>query len=337
MTELTLTGIKPTGGIHLGNYFGTIRQMVDLQEQGNLVMFLADLHALTDFSDDNKRHSAETFARMSYDTIRAYIALGIDPKRTIIYRQSEFPQIAELTWIFSCLLKHQFLTIGHAYKDAQQREEQVGLGIFMYPVLMAADILLPGAEIVPVGKDQIQHVEITREIARKFNLLTGTQYFKEPQEKVIEETAVVPGIDGEKMSKSKNNTLSIFGSEDTVRKKISAIVTDSTPAGSPIPADDCIICTYLKLLMSSEEYGDVENKCLNGSITYQELKDLLADTYFAYFKTQRKRYAAMEKDTAYIDRVIGRHRKKVDTMLTGRLNDIRNLLGLAVHNRGLFG
>lgn len=333
-----LTGLKPTGTVHLGNYFGAIRQMVDLQEEGELFLFVADLHALTDLSDDGKRHDRETFEETCREHIRAYIALGIDPKKVTVYRQSEFPQITELMWIFICLLKFPFLTIGHAYKDALQHSREPGLGIFLYPALMASDILLPDADCVPVGKDQVQHIEIAREIARKFNAVTGTDYFTEPQERVLRETTIIPGMDGEKMSKSKNNTLPIFEHEEVIRKRISGIITDSTPAGHPIQSASCVVCEYLGHILSKEEYGTVANKCAAGTITYRELKELLTEKYLAYFKEARKTHAKLKENRKYVDNILASDRKKVDTLFTERLNDIRKLLGLSVPpKQGLFG
>ena len=239
------TGLKPTGALHLGNYFGSIRQMLDLQDEGEMFFFIADLHALTNLSDD-QRYSDEERRQNTNHLLCASIALGIDPKKSVVYRQSDFPQITELAWIFSCLLRHNFLTIGHAYKDAIQSRQELSLGVFLYPVLMAADILIANADVVPVGKDQAQHLELTREIARKFNYIARKEYFKEPEERIQKETGVIPGIDGEKMSKSKGNTLPIFDNEEMLCKKIMSIVTDSTPQGQPIKPETCLICTYLE-------------------------------------------------------------------------------------------
>ena len=329
-----LTGIKPTGNIHIGNYFGTIQQMVELQKEGNLYLFLADLHALTDLhtltdsSDDGEQHNKEAFAALSEDIIRQYISLGVDPEKTVIYRQSEFPQITELAWIFSCLLSKNYLNIGHARKSALQQNKQVGLGTFLYPVLMAADILLPGGEIVPVGKDQLQHIEIAREIARKFNKVVGVSYFTDPQERVVKEVAVIPGIDGNKMSKSKNNILPIFSEEDVIRKKIMSIKTDSTPPGQPIQPENCIVCDYLKLVLSRERYEEIVTKCRNGSITYKELKEHLMKAYFEYFADARKQYEDLGKDDTYLNKILEGYREEVNTLFTNRLNKVHNLLGL---------
>lgn len=321
-----ITGIKPTGSFHIGNYFGALRQAITLQKEGELFLFLADLHALTGLSDD--RHDSGKTNKEVYDILSAYLAFDLNPQKVIVYRQSDFPQITELFWIFSCLLKHNFLTIGHAYKDALQDNGQPGLGTFLYPALMASDILISGAEIVPVGKDQVQHIEITREIARKFNLVTNTNYFTEPQERVLEEVATVPGIDGRKMSKSYGNELPIFASEVEIRKRIMAITTDSTPAGQAINPKNCILCNYLELLLPQNQYAEIENKCLAGTITYKELKDLLFQAYLTYFADARQKYEMLSAKQQYLDRVLSKNYKKIDALFTKRLNEVRELLGL---------
>ena len=279
------------------------------------------------------------FGKISRDVIRSYIALGIDPKKTVIYRQSDFPQITELMWIFSCMFGQQYLTIGHAYKDAVQRDTQPGLGTFLYPMLMAADILLPGAAVVPVGRDQVQHIEIAREVARKFATVTGTPYFTEPRERTIEERMTVPGTDGNKMSKSHGNVLPIFGSAERITAAIKGITTDSTPAGRPIEPGACTVCTYLELLMPREEYGGIANKCTNGTITYKELKETLITVYFEHFNGVRERYAELEKDAGYLDGVLRRHHTRVDELLTRRLREVRDILGFgtAPGRKSFFG
>ena len=321
-----ITGVQPTGSIHFGNYRGAIRQVVDLQERGDLFLFVADLHALTGLSTGDP-YDSDLFRRSCHDLVRAYIALGVDPERTVIYLQSAFPHITELAWIFTCLLKFNFLRIGHAYKDALQSDRDPGLGVFLYPVLMAADILLSGADTVPVGADQVQHIEIARELARKFNTAVGTAYFTEPKEQVLD-SALVPGTDGEKMSKSRHNTLPVFGGEADIRKRISGIVTDSTPAGEPISPDSCLVCRYLRFILPSDEYAAISRRCLEGSVGYAELKQLLADSYLSYFKDARTVYDSL--DDASVDRVLLSHRKTVDTLFTERLNEIKKLLGFLV-------
>ena len=324
-----LAGLQPTGALHLGNYLGSVRQMLELQDEGEMFFFIADLHALTDLSDEGLRFDPEVQRQNSRYLLCASVALGIDPKKSLVYRQSDFPQITELAWIFSCLLKHNFLTIGHAYKDAMQNSQGSGLGVFLYPVLMAADILIAGAEVVPVGKDQAQHLELAREIARKFNATVHTEYFAEPQGVIPEEVGLIPGVDGEKMSKSKGNTLPIFDSEEALRKKIMSIVTDSTPQGESIDPKRCLVCTYLENVMPRNEYGTVANRCNSGDITYKELKDLLVERYLSYFKDARAVYEKCMRNEKYVERVFARSRKKVDTLFTHRLNEVKSLLGVS--------
>lgn len=322
-----LAGLQPTGLLHLGNYLGSVRQMVDLQDEGEMFFFIADLHALTNLSDEVARCSTKERRRNSEYLLCASIALGIDPKKSAVYRQSDFSQIAELAWIFACLLKHNFLTIGHAYKDAMQGSQEPGLGVFLYPVLMAADILIADAEVVPVGKDQAQHLELAREIARKFNHITGKEYFKEPQGHIPEEVAVIPGVDGEKMSKSKGNTLPIFDSEEALRKKIMGIVTDSTPRGEPVGSDN-LVCAYLEKVMPIDAYSAVMNRCSAGTVTYKELKELLLENHLSYFKGARETYTKLIQDKKYTEKLLARSRKKLDKLFTSRLNEVKSLLGV---------
>ena len=323
-----LTGLQPTGVLHLGNYFGSIRQMVELQDEGEMFYFIADLHALTSLSDATQQFSAEVQRKNIEHLLCASIALGIDPKKAVVYRQSDFPQIPELAWIFVSMLKHNFLTIGHAYKDAVQQNQESGLGVFLYPVLMAADILIADAGVVPVGKDQAQHLELTREIARKFNYIVKTEYFREPEGRIQEKTGVIPGIDGEKMSKSKGNTLPIFDSEEVLRKKIMSIVTDSTPQGKPITPDTCLICVYLEKVMPRDAYGTVANRCSAGDMSYRELKELLVEHYLLYFKDARHTYDNLIQNKKYTEKILQRSRKKLDTLFTRRLDEVKSLLGM---------
>ena len=323
-----LTGLKPTGALHLGNYFGAVRQMVDLQDAGEMYFFIADLHALTDLSDEQVQCSAVERSENSRHLLAASIALGIDPKKAIVYRQSDFPQVTELMWIIACMLKHNFLTTGHAYKDSVQEKQDVGLGVFLYPALMAADILIADAEVVPVGQDQAQHVELTREMARKFNYIAHEEYFTEPQEQIQKDAAVIPGLDGGKMSKSKGNTLPIFADEEVLRKQIMSIVTDSTPQGEPINTETSLPCVYLEKVMPREEYGTVANRCSKGDVTYKELKELLVEQYLAYFADARKKYEKIGKNTKYLEKVLEHSRKKLDNLFTERLTKVKQILGV---------
>ena len=325
--ERVLTGVRATGDFHLGNYFGSIQQFKKLQNSyDELFLFIADLHALTNLS--TLRHSPDNFEEVSMHILRVYLSFGIDESKVKIYRQSDFPQITELFWIFICLLKENYLKIGHAYKDAVAKDREVPLGTFLYPALMASDILLPSGTIVPVGKDQIQHVEMARDIARKFNLAVGVSYFSEPKELVDTSVATVPGIDGEKMSKSLNNTIPIFSDERLIRERIMSIKTDSTPAGQPIDPTQCIVCNYLELLMPIKKYALIESRCTKGQYTYKELKDILMDVFFKYFANARKKYAKLEGKKNYIPKLLRKNQKLLNPMFDKRLDEIKNLLGI---------
>ena len=328
-----LTGLKPTGSVHLGNYFGSIRQIVDLQnnqDANEVYFFVADMHALTGLHDVNEWEGRAMQVNHVEHLLCASVALGVDPERSIVYRQSDFPQIFELSWIFSCMLRSQFLSIGHAYKSVVERDMlNLGLGVFLYPVLMAADILIADADVVPVGKDQIQHVEIAREIARKFNTCSGEKaYFKEPKEIVKDSSAVIPGTDGEKMSKSKGNILPIFDDEEEIRRNIMSIVTSSAPKGVPIDPSACLVCTYLEKMLPRSEYAAVVARCTAGNTSYRELKELLFEKFLSYFADARDTYARISQDRGYVERVFSDGKQRVDSFFTERLHEARRLLGV---------
>lgn len=328
MTKRILTGLKPTGDLHVGNYFGAVKPLVDLQEkEGEIFLFVADLHALTGLASA-QTCGKEQMQKHTDSFIKAYVALGIDPDNVVLYRQSDFPQVTELAWIFSCMVKMPFLTMAHAYKDAKEKGESPSVGTFLYPALMAADILLPGAAVVPVGKDQVQHLEVAREFARRFNHLVGKQYFADPEELVSEHTMVVPGIDGEKMSKSKQNTIPIFGPEQGIRDRIQRVVTDSTAVGEPIDPSQSLLCSYLQLFMSPESYATVAERCKAGSVSYRELKELCAEEYLAYFADARARYEAIATDDQFVENLLKKKRERINTLFVERMREIHNLLGL---------
>ena len=309
-----LTGVKPTGAFHLGNYVSAVKPLLALQQEkdAEIYLFEADLHAL---ADKDAKKSTET------DLFAAYVALGVDPKRVVMYRQSEFPQITELAWIFTCLSTLPYLQMGHAYKDATQKGREGKMGLLMYPVLMAADILLPDAEVIPVGEDQRQHLEVARDMARKFNQTYG-DYFKEP-EGMIQKDFILPGTDGEKMSKSNNNTIPMFGTDEEIRKSIMGIVTDSTPQGEPLDPNTCVICTLLKCIASDEEYAAMEKRYKEGSISYKEAKEYLYDTFMKHFAEARETYKTIKSED-----ILAPRRDALRTMFDKRLQEIRTLIGL---------
>ena len=219
--KILLSGVKPTGRPHIGNYFGAIKQFVELQNSYQCYIFIADLHALT--TVQNRGELEENTAGVLLD----YMAVGLDPNKVVIYKQSDVPQVAELAWVFNCLTTMPYLMRAHAYKDAEAKSKEVNVGLFDYPLLMAADILIQDADVVPVGQDQKQHVEIARDTAEKFNRIFG-ETFKLPEPLILAQVAIVPGMDGRKMSKSYGNTIPLFATDEEIEKAVMSIVTDSS-------------------------------------------------------------------------------------------------------------
>ena len=304
----TLTGIKPTGKLHMGNYFGAIKPLLEMD--GDVYLFIADLHSLT-IEHENLGKDVEHIAK-------ALIAFSCKKKITI-YKQSDFPQLTELFWILTNLTTIPQLELGHAFKDSDKKN----IGILLYPVLMASDILLPDADIVPVGKDQEQHLEMSRELARKFNNRYG-KFFKEPKAKLVVESESIIGTDGEnKMSKSLNNTIPIFSDEEEIRKSIMSIKTDSTAQGSPCDPNNTVN-ELLKLVSSEEEMKEVQNKCKEGSITYKELKELLFERFIKYFSPAREKYNSLSASD--VDKVLSSSYKEINKLFEDRLNEIRSLV-----------
>jgi tryptophanyl-tRNA synthetase len=298
-----LSGIQPSGALHIGNYFGMMRPALELQEQGEAFYFIADLHSMTSLFDAAERR------RNSLDVALDFLACGLDPRRTVFFRQSDVPEVPELTWILSTVTPMGLLERCHSYKDkkaklADDDLEKVNHGLFAYPVLMAADILIYDSHVVPVGKDQKQHVEVTRDIAMKFNHLYG-ETFVIPEPQIREEVALVPGTDGQKMSKSYGNTIEIFAEEAAVRKKIMGIVTDSRPPAEPKPdAAHNTALQLLKLMAPPEVSRNYEDRLRAGGLGYGELKKALFEHYWNWFATARARRAELARNLDYVHQVL---------------------------------
>lgn len=267
--KIFLTGIQASGTPHLGNYFGAIQPALELQDQGQAVYFIANYHALTSVT------RADDLRRFTFDIAAGFLACGLDPKRTILFRQSDVPQVHELAWLLSTVTPMGLLERAHSYKDKIAQGAETNHALFAYPVLMAADILLYRADAVPVGKDQKQHLEITRDIAQKFNDRFGT-VFKLPEPLIRESTALVPGVDGRKMSKSYGNTLDLFGDEKVLAKRIMGIPTDSTPVADPKPVEGSILAQLMQTIATPARYEAYAAKMRGGGIGYGDLKKELA-------------------------------------------------------------
>jgi tryptophanyl-tRNA synthetase len=293
-----LSGIQPSGQLHLGNYFGMMRPAIELQEQGEAYYFIADYHSMTTLTDAAERR------RHVRDVALDFLACGLDPRRSVFFRQSDVAEVCELTWIIGTLAPVGLLERAHSYKDKIAKGISPSFGLFSYPVLMAADILLYDANVVPVGRDQKQHVEMTRDMAIKFNQTYG-ETFVVPEPAIRDEVAVVPGIDGQKMSKSYGNTIEIFGEEKVVRKKIMGIVMDSRTPQEPKPdADKNLVIQLLKLVAAPAVAADFEERLRRGGLGYGDLKKGFFEQYWEYFAAARRRRAEFAADPDYVEDVL---------------------------------
>lgn len=278
-----LSGIQPSGTLHLGNFFGMMKPALELQERGHeCFYFIADYHALTQLPRPDQ------LRERSFGVAVDFLACGLDPERTVFFRQSDVPEVHELTWVLSCLTPVGLLERCHSYKDKLARGLEANHGLFSYPVLMAADILIYNSHWVPVGKDQKQHLEVTRDLAIRFNNAYG-DILVVPEPMIREEVAVVPGLDGQKMSKSYDNTIELFGDPKAVRQRIMRIVTDSTPLEAPKNPDTCTVFALYKLLAGPEEVEALRQRYVAGGMGYGHAKVALAEAYERYFGPMRAR------------------------------------------------
>lgn len=292
-----LSGIQPTGRFHWGNYFGAIRQYIELQSNDQAYYFIADLHALTTLREPERLKEFATNAAVDL------LALGLDPSQATLFRQSDIPEITELTWLLMTVTQMSLLEKCHAYKDKKAKGLAADAGLFNYPVLMAADILLYDSDVVPVGSDQVQHIEVTRDVAQRFNSIYG-DVFHLPKAHVIESTAKVPGTDGEKMSKSYNNVIEIFESPKRLRKKIMSIKTDSTPVEEPKDPERCAVFTLYTLFADAEEQQALAERYRAGGMGYGEAKQLLYEAAMQHFAEARRRRETLLADPSKVEEVL---------------------------------
>lgn len=293
-----LSGIQPSGTLHLGNYFGMMQPALELQEKGEAYYFIADYHSMTSLVDPDQRRTN------SLNVALDFLACGLDPKRTVFFRQSDVHEVTELTWILGTVTPMGLLERCHSYKDKVAKGISFNFGLFAYPVLMAADILIYDSDVVPVGRDQKQHVEVTRDIAIKFNEQYG-QTFVIPEPRIREEVAVVPGTDGQKMSKSYGNAIDIFGDEKATRKRIMGIVMDSRPPQEAKPdAEKNIAIQLLKLVAPSAVAKDFEDRLRAGGLGYGDLKKALFEHYWNRFADARARRAELANNLDYVNSVL---------------------------------
>ncbi len=316
-----LTGIQSSGIPHLGNVLGAMLPAIKLSENNESLFFIADFHALTTIT--NK----ELLETNTLNTAAAWLACGLDTKTNILYKQSDIPQVTELMWYLNCVTPYPMLANAHSFKDKSNQLANVNAGLFTYPVLMAADIILYNAEIVPVGKDQIQHLEITRDIAIKFNHLFG-ETFIIPESRIDPENMTIPGTDGQKMSKSYGNVISVFGEEKLLRKQIMSIVTDSKELEEPKNPNNCNIFQIYKLLASEADAKDLENKYKKGGVGYGHAKTELLELILYKFKEPRIRFQELMKDPRSVELELKRGAEKAREIANTVLKKVKFNLGL---------
>jgi tryptophanyl-tRNA synthetase len=317
-----LSGIQPSGKLHVGNYFGAMRQYLELQDKGNeCFYFIANYHALTSVSD------AATLQEYTHEVARGYLAVGIDPKRSVFFRQSDVPEVCELSWMLSCVTPMGLLQRCHSYKDKVDQGLAPNHGLFCYPVLQAADILIYNSNLVPVGQDQKQHIEVTRDIAIKFNNAYG-EILTVPDPYILSETAIVPGLDGRKMSKSYDNTLELFEPSSSIKKKIMRIQTDSTSVEDPKDPDKCVVFALLKLFANEDETQHWRRRYTEGPMGYGEVKKRLAELAAQFLEPFQERYHNLEKDTSYVEDVLREGGKKARTVACELMDRVRSATGI---------
>ena len=316
-----LSGIQSSGVLHIGNYFGMMRPAIALQAEGEAFYFIADYHALTSVKDPAVLR--ENSRRVALD----FLACGLDPARGALFLQSDVPQVTELTWILSTVTPMGLLERAHSYKDKVARGMSASAGLFTYPVLMAADILIYDSDLVPVGRDQKQHIEITRDLAVKMNETFG-EIFKLPAPRIDAATETVPGIDGQKMSKSYGNTIDIFGDEKETRKRVMSIVTDSSPVESPKDPDASTIFQLYSLFAMKEEAAAMREAFQRGGTGYGDFKKQLFAKLWDYFEPMRKRREELLRDKAYLDNVLARGAQRANEIADQVMARVREAVGL---------
>ncbi|KKR28063.1 MAG: Tryptophan-tRNA ligase [Candidatus Woesebacteria bacterium GW2011_GWA1_39_8] len=307
-----LSGVKPTGRPHIGNYFGAMRQLVDMQKDYHVYAMAVDYHALISV------HEAKILKQDTVDLVIDYLAIGIDPERTLLFKQSEVPEHTELAWILNCITTVPYMMRAHAYKDAVAKGEEVNVGLFSYPILMAADILMYDIDKVPVGKDNKQHLEMAREIARKFNTIFG-ETFKEPEEFIMEEVAIVPGTDGKKMSKSYGNTISLFATDEEIEEKVMSIVTDSK---AEYPENVFYIHKLFRPTIELDKIYE-ENKG-----KYKAIKEILIGDLKNFIKPLREKREEIAKNLDFVNKVLAEGKEKARAVASAKMQTVKKAIGV---------
>ena len=317
----SLSGIQPSGTLHLGNYFGAMKQFIENQDKYEGFYFVADYHSLTSLT------KPELLRESTKNIILDYLALGLDPEKCTLFLQSDVPEHVELSWLLSNVTPVGLMERGHSYKDKIAKGLFPNTGLLTYPILMAADILIYDSEVVPVGKDQKQHLEMARDIAMKFNQQYGVEFFKLPEPLIMENLAVVPGTDGQKMSKSYGNTINMFAPKNVLKKQVMSIVTDSAELEAPKNPDNNISQIY-KLFVSEEKYQEMRAKFIAGGYGYGHAKKELLEAILEYFKDARARREELEKNPEYIEEVLRKGALKAREIARKKITEAKQIVGL---------
>lgn len=328
--KILLSGIKPTGRVHIGNYFGAMRQFVEMQNEYESYVFIADYHAIT--TVQNKQDLSQGIIDVALD----YLAIGLDPKKVVLFKQSDVPQVHELNWIFNCITTMPYLMRAHAYKDAEAKNKEINVGVFDYPLLMAADILIQDADVVPVGQDQKQHVEYARDTAQKFNNVfceekTDNVIFKLPEPLILKNVEIVPGTDGRKMSKSYGNVIPLFATLEEIKKAVMSIPTDSKGVEESKDPEANHIFNIHKLLLNEEEKQSLALRYKNGGLGYKEAKEGLIEALEAFIKPMRERRAMLSNDLETVLDILKEGGKRASFRAEKKLAEIRKAVGVNIY------
>lgn len=323
--KILLSGVKPTGRVHIGNYFGAMKQFVELQNEYESYIFIADYHALT--TVQNKEELSKSIIDVALD----YLALGLDPKKVVLFKQSDVPQVHELNWIFNCITTMPYLMRAHAYKDAEAKNKEINVGLFDYPLLMAADILLQDADVVPVGQDQKQHVEYARDTAQKFNNVFATQMFKLPEPLILKNVEIIPGTDGRKMSKSYGNVIPLFATYEEIKKAVMNIPTDSKGVDEPKDPETNHIFNIHKLFLNKAETEALAVRYKNGGLGYKEAKEALIEALEAFIKPLRERREMLSNDLDTVFDILKAGGQRAALRAEKKMERVRESIGVDIY------
>jgi tryptophanyl-tRNA synthetase len=324
MKKILVSGIQASGRLHIGNYFGAMKQNIELSNSGEYesYIFIADYHSMTTLTNKDER------MKSSFDIACTYLALGLDPSKVVLFKQSDVPAHTELAWMLNTVTPMPMLMLAHAFKDKEAKNADINAGLFPYPVLMAADILMYNAHVVPVGKDQEQHVEITREIAGKFNRAYG-EVFTMPQAYVVKGVETIPGVDGTKMSKSKGNVIPLFGTDEEIKKAVMGIVTDSARPEDKKNPDENTIYNIHKLFIDGDELIALRARYQEGGLGYKEAKELLLASILSFILPKREKYNYYQSNPNEVEKIVREGGAKAKEKAEETMKNVRSVAGLA--------